>query len=406
MSDKTITIKGSQPGEADFYYPLDRVLDAIIAALKAGHVDQAVDVYSRCREDIGFQLIARAQADSHLFQATANVFFRARDYARAAFCCEQLEEHLKAAELYERCDDWAQAAQMYASAGNPSKAAEMFLKCGNLVEAGRLYRDMSDPLQAAACFERARRPFDAATMYQQAGRLEKAIEVLNTVDEESSERKIATKVIRELLAEAKLQRAGGGQVPGGSASTERLPGESSGAASPPQDLLELEEGAIVPASPSTGGVGEDGRGIVTMMDGFDVLRELPLFAQLSLTELKSVYHLCEVQQVQPGDVVIQEGQPAPALFVVMGGSLEVRTAAGDKVAELGVGEHAGEMSLIDDTPAGVSVVVAASGRVLRLDKNGFRAALVASDALALRVMRVFIRVLTERLRETTARVGR
>ena len=47
----------------------------------------------------------------------ANLFFRARDFSRAAYCCEHLEEPIKAAQLYERCDDWPQAAQMYAAAG-------------------------------------------------------------------------------------------------------------------------------------------------------------------------------------------------------------------------------------------------------------------------------------------------
>ncbi|HEY4223736.1 MAG TPA: hypothetical protein VGO62_20405, partial [Myxococcota bacterium] len=179
MSETTITIKGRAPGEADFFYTLDRVLGGLLAALKAGRVDEAVDVYSRCREDIGFQLIARAQNDPELFKQTANLFFRSRDFSRAAYCCEQMEEHDKAASLYERCDDFAHAAQMYAAAGDRVKAAEMFEKDGNLVEAAKLFRDQGEHLRCATCYERAGKHFDAATAYQNAGKLEKAIEVLN-----------------------------------------------------------------------------------------------------------------------------------------------------------------------------------------------------------------------------------
>jgi CRP-like cAMP-binding protein len=142
------------------------------------------------------------------------------------------------------------------------------------------------------------------------------------------------------------------------------------------------------------------------MEGFDVLRGLPLLSELSLTELKSIYHLCEAVDAATGDVIIRSGQPSSALFVVMQGELEVRTPAGDHVTMLGIGQQAGEMSLVDDAPAVVDVVAASPARLLRLDRQGFRDALAANDALALRVMRVFVRVLTERLRETTARIRR
>lgn len=395
MSDATVTIKGRAPGEADFFYTLDRVLGGLLAALKAGRVDEAVDVYSRCREDIGFQLISRSQADRELFKQTANLFFRARDYARAAYCCEHLEEHLKAAQLYERCDDYAHAAQMYASAGDRAKAAEMFEKDGNLVEAGRLFRDQKEPLRAAACFERAKRPFDAATMYQEAGKLEKAIEVLNTIDEEHPERKVANRVIKELMAQVNLRRAQTGQI-------------SALQVAPATPSVSVEEQPPAPEPILVGGgqLGEGGTGIVTVMEGFNVLQELPLFAEVSLPELKSIYHLCEVKTVQPGDVLIRAGKPAEALFVVMSGEIEVKTPSDDHVTMLGIGQHAGEMSIVDDAPAGVHVVAAAPGRVLRLDKRGFRHALATNDSLALRVMKVFVKVLTERLRGTTARIGR
>lgn len=399
MSETTVTIKGKAPGEADFFYTLDRVLGGLLAALKAGRIDEAVDVYSRCREDIGFQLISRAQADTELFKQAANMFYRARDFARAAYCCEQLEEHLKAAALYERCDDWAHAAQMYAAGGDRGKAAEMFEKDGNLVEAARLFRDQKEHLRAAACFEKAKRPFDAATMYQEAGKLEKAIELLNTVDEDSPDRKVANRVIKELMAQANLKRANTGQI--AAASIPPTVDETTAVNAP------AARGAVPePILVGGGQIAESGKGIVTVMEGFEVLKELPLFSELSLTELKSLYHLCEVKTVMPGDVVIQAGQPASALYVVMSGELEVKTPAGDSVARLGVGAFAGEMSLVDDAPAAVHVVVSAPGRVLRLDKRGFRHALASSDSLALRVMKVFVRVLTERLRETTARIGR
>ena len=411
MSETTVTIKGRAPGEADFFYTLERVLGGLLAALKAGRIDEAVDVYSRCREDIGFQLIARAQADPEIFKQTANLFFRSRDFARAAYCCEQLEENDKAASLYERCDDWAHAAQMYAAAGDRTKAAEMFEKDGNLTEAAKLFKDLGEHMRSASCFERAGKHFDAATAYQAAGKLEKAVEVLNLIDDDSPDRKVANKVIKELMAQANLKRAATGQTsvaqvqtamgaPAASAVPRGAPG-SPGTPRAPAPVV-VPEPILVGGGP----LPESGKGIVTVMEGFELLKDMPLFSDLSLSELKSLYHLCELTDVRAGDVLIRAGQPAPALFVVQTGELEVRTPAGDHVTALGMGQHAGEMSLVDDGPAAVDVVVSGAGRVLRLDKRGFRDVLATNDSLALRITRVFLRVLTERLRETTARIGK
>ena len=396
MSDTTVTIRGKAPGEADFFYTLERVLGGLLAALKAGRIDEAVDVYTRCREDIGYQIISRAQGDQELFRQCANLFFRARDYSRAAYCCEHLEEHIKAAGLYERCDDWPQAAQMYAAVGDRAKAAEMFEKAGNLTEAAKLFKDLGEHLRAAGCFERAHKHFDASQAYQAAGKIEKAIEVLSLIDEDSPDRKVANKVIKDLMAQTQLKRS----------NTAQLAIADVTAAVKVSPAPVSVPGAVVmePILVGGGTIAETGKNIVTVMEGFEVLRELPLFAELSLSELKGLYHLCELKNVDPGAVLIKAGQPAPALFLVMRGELEVRTPDGAVVTALGIGQHAGEMSLVDESPATVDVIASAPSRIIRLDKRGFREALSASDGLALRVMRVFLRTLIERLRETTARI--
>ena len=147
-----------------------------------------------------------------------------------------------------------------------------------------------------------------------------------------------------------------------------------------------------------------------MMEGFDFLKRLPLFEELSLEDLKSLYHLCELRPFSFGEALIRAGQPAPALFILVEGVLDVRSAATAKaapgtVARLQPGAHLGELGLIDDSPSNVDVVAAAPGRVLRLDKVGLQRALAASDALAVKIFRVFLRTMAARLRETTARLG-
>jgi tetratricopeptide (TPR) repeat protein len=372
---ETVTIRGADG--ADYFYNLDRVLDGLVATLSAGRVDEAASLYAQVREDIAFQLIGKTQGNLDVLRQVANLFFRARDYGRAAYCCEQLDEHHKAAELYERADDHAQAAQMYALAGATEKAAEMYEKAGSLVEAARLHLllpGVDHAVRAALCFERAHRAFDAAQAWEKAGKGEKALGLYHAVDDDSPDKKVAQKLAAALEEQLGMQRAQTGMM----------------------------AAADIPVG---GGFVDDAQQRVTMMSGFEQLAKLPLFSELALTELKAIYHLCELVELPFGAAIIEAGASSPALWVLLSGVLDVRGHSHDgaaaEIARLMPGAHVGEMGLFDDVPAGVDVVVSAPGRALRLDKRGFREVMNTNDAFAVRVHRVLFRTLRDRLRKTT-----
>jgi CRP-like cAMP-binding protein len=92
------------------------------------------------------------------------------------------------------------------------------------------------------------------------------------------------------------------------------------------------------------------------------------------------------------------------MWIVLDGALVVSSRGGAEVARLGAGAHVGEMGLFDDAPANVDVVVAVTGRALRLDRRGFRDAMATNDSFAVRVYRALFVALRDRLRATTDRV--
>lgn len=375
---ETVMVRGADG--AEFFYTLDRVIQGLLSTLAAGRVDEAADLYARIREDIAFQLIAKAQGDKEAFQQVANLFFRARDFQRAAYCCEQMDEQEKAASLYEKAGDAAAAAQCYAAAGNTTKAAEMFEKGGNAVEAAKLYLiagDAEHAARAALCYEKANRPFDAAQAWDKAGRSEKALALYQSVDDDSADKKLAQKLAKELLERSGLKRAQTGVL----------------------------SSIDVNGSISGGAVDDDGANRVTLMEGFGFLQKLPLFKELSLAELKAIYHLCTVANVGFGQKLVAQGAPAPALWVILDGVVDVRSASGKQIARLQAGDHVGEMGLFDASPSGVDVIAAAPVRALRLDKDGFTEAMAADDGFAVRVYKVLFSTLRDRLRATTDRLA-
>jgi putative peptide zinc metalloprotease protein len=99
-----------------------------------------------------------------------------------------------------------------------------------------------------------------------------------------------------------------------------------------------------------------------------LLAGIPVFAELSHMELTRLAARFRKGRVAPGEVVIRQGQRGRAFFVVMEGSLTVigeRGTTQERVlAELGVGEYAGEVSLLLDQPAIATVMGGQAGAML------------------------------------------
>jgi len=99
-----------------------------------------------------------------------------------------------------------------------------------------------------------------------------------------------------------------------------------------------------------------------------LLARIPVFVDLSHMELTRLSTRFRKGQVAPGEVVIRQGQRGRAFLVVVEGSLTVISERGTPhervLAELGVGEYAGEISLLLDRPAIATVVGGPEGAVL------------------------------------------
>lgn len=78
----------------------------------------------------------------------------------------------------------------------------------------------------------------------------------------------------------------------------------------------------------------------------EVLRRIPLFAELDDSELERVAGVFKERRFAQGDTVIQQGSGAAAFFVIDSGKAAV-AVDGRPQRVLEAGEHFGEMALID-----------------------------------------------------------
>jgi putative peptide zinc metalloprotease protein len=100
------------------------------------------------------------------------------------------------------------------------------------------------------------------------------------------------------------------------------------------------------------------------------LEALPPFAHLDSAGLRALAERGTWLQSQPGQVLMTQGEPGDAFYVIASGRLEV-VQDGAVVREPGPGDHVGEVALLTDAPRNATVRAVTPGRLFRLDRAAF-----------------------------------
>jgi putative ABC transport system ATP-binding protein len=113
----------------------------------------------------------------------------------------------------------------------------------------------------------------------------------------------------------------------------------------------------------------------------DFLRQFPLFADLQMSTLSEVADKMMVQEAEPGEVVIRQGDPGELFYLIRSGSVDVQIQEGDNsqtVAELNEGQYFGEAALLRDEPRNATIVARTKSVFYTLGKADFKDVLARS----------------------------
>lgn len=120
-------------------------------------------------------------------------------------------------------------------------------------------------------------------------------------------------------------------------------------------------------------------------DYLEHLRRVPLFAACSQRDLQKIAKASDELEIDAGQQLVEQGATGHEAFVILEGTARVERN-GTAVAELGVGDHVGELALIDGEPRSATVVAVTPLRVLVLGQREFRGLLDEIPGLAHKVM--------------------
>jgi CRP/FNR family transcriptional regulator, cyclic AMP receptor protein len=129
---------------------------------------------------------------------------------------------------------------------------------------------------------------------------------------------------------------------------------------------------------------------MSLKEEFELLRRVPIFAEIEPAKLKLLAFMSERVGFDPGKRLVQQGDTADAAYLIIDGHAEVilETPAGPVVvATLGANETVGEMGILGDVPRNATVRAKDRVIVLRISKEPFMRMVREFPNMAVSIMR-------------------
>ena len=131
-----------------------------------------------------------------------------------------------------------------------------------------------------------------------------------------------------------------------------------------------------------------------------------LLAQFTESDVDWLLESHETRHVAAGEIVILKDQPLTAIYLLLEGVLEVRTANDSRPNDiLGPGEMVGEMSFVEDERPARTVAAVEASTLLVIPHDDLRQRAAADPAFAARLYRALALLLSRRLRHAGAAIA-
>lgn len=134
----------------------------------------------------------------------------------------------------------------------------------------------------------------------------------------------------------------------------------------------------------------------------EFLQSVPYFSELDPETVDRICQVSPEHRLKPGDVLVEQGSPGEAMYVVIEGGFEVvRVESGERtvLGHVDPGEVVGEMAMLEDAEHGATATASAPSRVIEIGRGTFDD-LMARPGTAL----AMLHTVTARLRASEAAI--
>ena len=137
---------------------------------------------------------------------------------------------------------------------------------------------------------------------------------------------------------------------------------------------------------------------VSILERILLLREIPIFADLSPEDLKLIAEIAREEWYPRNTVIFREGEDGNMMFIIVEGQLQVlRDVNGTEqvLAQRGPGDFVGEMAIIESAPRSATLAAQTDVRGLAIDGETFKGILRERPDVSFAVLRSVSRRLRE-----------
>lgn len=148
------------------------------------------------------------------------------------------------------------------------------------------------------------------------------------------------------------------------------------------------------------GIEEEGEYTVSLAQEVELLRRIPLFANIDTAKLKLLAFTSERTVYRSGEVLFEQDQMGDAAYIIIDGNADVlvKTDHGQAlVATVGQFDFVGEIAILCDVPRTATVRASSRLEALKISKDLFLRLITEFPQMAIEIMRV----LAQRLERTT-----
>ena len=150
---------------------------------------------------------------------------------------------------------------------------------------------------------------------------------------------------------------------------------------------------------------------MSLKEEVEILRNIPLFANLEGSKLKLLAFTAERLTYHAGQTLFRQGEPGDAAYIILAGEADVVVGTPNgplSVAKLGRNAVVGEIAILCDVPRTATVKAETEVVTLRITKDLFFRLVMEFPQIGIEIMRVLANRLertTVQLREALIKVG-
>jgi len=135
---------------------------------------------------------------------------------------------------------------------------------------------------------------------------------------------------------------------------------------------------------------------------FEMLKNIPIFHELSRKEILEVDELLHERVYDTGEIVFDEGDPGHGVYIIVSGKLRADPShrlLKNTVLDFGPGELMGELSLFDEAPRTAKVIAIERTVTVALFQAEFSSLLLKNKNIGVKVLVEIARTLSRRARQ-------